>query len=119
MAFGTSIPTSITDVATSTSAPPGGERGHHVVLLARPQLAVHQHDPEVAQLAVAQPLELGRRGARLEQLRLGDQRADDERLAAGAELVTDPVVGAGSLALGRADERLDRLASLRAARAGR
>ena len=76
---------------------PRAERRHRLLLVGRPQLPVQEHDAEVAQLAGAQPLELGRRGARLEQLGLLDQRADDERLAPGAELLADALVGAGAL----------------------
>ena len=61
----------------------GGERRHRLLLLARAHLAVQQHDAEVLELAAAQALELGRGGARLQRLGLLDQRADDERLAAG------------------------------------
>ena len=68
MAFGTSIPTSITEVATSTSAAPVANASIASCLAAGGQLSVHQHDAEVAQLAVAQSLELGRGRARLEHL---------------------------------------------------
>ena len=51
------------------------------------------------ELAVAQALELGGRGARLQRLGLLDERADDERLAAGAQLLADALVGARALAL--------------------
>ena len=74
---------------------------------------MEQHDVESAELAGAQPLELGRRGAGLEQVRLLHERADDERLAPCFELLADPVVGPGPLALGRADVRPDRLAAAR------
>ena len=89
----------------------GRERAHRLLLLARAHLAVQQHDLEVAQLAAAQALVLGRRGARLERLGLLDERADDERLAAGAQLLADPLVGARALALGRAHVRRDRPAA--------
>ena len=42
-----------------------------------------------------------------------DQRADDERLAAGAQLLADALVGAVALGLGRADVGGDRLAAAR------
>ena len=87
----------------------GGERRHRLLLLARAHLAVQQHDAEVrAARSSREPLELGGRGARLERLGLLDERADDERLAAGAQLLADPLVGARALALGRRDVRLDR-----------
>ena len=85
-----------------------GERRHRLLLLARAHLAVQQHDAEVAQLAGPQPLELGRRGARLQRLGLLHQRADDERLAAGAQLLADALVGPRALALGGADVGVDR-----------
>ena len=59
---------------------------------------MQQHDAVVLELAAAQALELGRGGARLQRLGLLDQRADDERLAAGVELLADALVGAGALA---------------------
>ena len=61
---------------------------------------------------VAQALELGGRRAGLQRLGLRHQRADDERLAPGAQLLADPVVGPRALALGGADVGLDRLAAL-------
>ncbi len=96
-----------------------GERRHRLLLLRRAQLPVQQHDPEVAQLAGAQALELGRRRARLQQLGLLDQRADNERLAPGAQLLADPLVGPGALALGGADEASGSAGGRAAARAGR
>jgi hypothetical protein len=69
---------------------------------------VQEHDAEVLQLALPQPLVLGRGGARLQRLGLLHQRADDERLAAGAQLVADPVVGARALALAGCHVGLDR-----------
>ena len=45
------------------------------------------------------------------------ERADDERLPAGPQLLADPVVRASPLALGRADERLDRAGGRAGARA--
>ena len=96
-----------------------GERGHRRLLLGRTHLAVQQHDPEVAQLAAAQPLVLGGRRAGLQRLGLLDQRADDERLAPGAQLLADALVGPRALALGRADERLRSAGARAAARAAR
>ena len=76
-----------------------GEARHRRLLLARAHLPVQQHDAEVRELALRQPLVLGGRGARLERLGLLDERAHDERLAAGAQLLADALVGARALAL--------------------
>ena len=113
VALGTSMPTSMTVVATSTSAPPGGEREHRRLLVLGAHLAVQQRHAVVAQLAAAQALVLGRRRARLQRLGLLHQRAHDERLAPGVELLADEVVGARALGVGRRDVRLDRLAAAR------
>ena len=86
----------------------GGEVGHRLLFGPRAHLAVHQHDLVVLELAAAQALELGGGGTRLQRLGLLDQRADDERLAAGVELLADALVGAGALAVGRGHEGLDR-----------
>ena len=45
VAFGTSMPTSMTVVDTRTCTSPAGERPHHAVLLLRPQPAVQQRHP--------------------------------------------------------------------------
>ena len=58
VALATSIPTSITLVATSTCGLPRGEALHRRLLLARGHLAVQQPDLEVAELAGAQPFGL-------------------------------------------------------------
>ena len=113
------MPTSITVVATSTSAPPAAKAAIASCFSRDLQLAVQQHDAEVAQLAAAQPLVLRGRGARLQRLGLLHQRADDERLAPGAQLLADAVVGPRALALGGGDVGVDRPPALRAARAGR
>ena len=105
------MPTSITVVATSTSAPPRGEGGHRLLLLARAHLPVQEHDAEVLELGRLQALELGGRGARLQRLGLLDQRADHERLAAGAQLLADALVGPRALALAGGDEGVDRAAA--------
>ena len=107
------MPTSITVVATSTSAPPAANAAIASCFSRGLQLAVQQHDAEVLELAVAQALVLGGRRARLQRLGLLDQRADDERLAAGAQLLADALVGARALALAARDERVDRLAAAR------
>src|ERR1019366_8748332 len=66
------------------------------------------HVAKVAQLAEAQPLELLGRGTRLRRradallLLAGlDQRADHERLSAGAQILGDPLVGSRALASAR------------------
>ena len=50
---------------------------------------------------------------RLQRLGLLHERADDERLAAGAQLLADALVGARALALAAGDVRLDRPAAAR------
>ena len=113
------MPTSITVVATSTSAPPAANARHRLLLLARAHLAVQQHDAVVLELAAAQALVLGGRGARLQRLGLLDQRADDERLAAGVELLADALVGARALGVGAGDVGRRSGAGRPGARAGR
>ena len=66
-------------------------------------------DAEVAQLTGREPLGLDLGGAALHLLRLLDQRADDEGLAALAQLPADELVGAAALVLVD-DPRLHRLA---------
>ena len=58
VAFGTSTPTSITVVATSTSSSPRLELRHQLAPLGRPQPPVQQPDAVALQLAAAQPLGL-------------------------------------------------------------
>jgi hypothetical protein len=58
---------------------------HHRVFLARREASMHQGQAQVRKLA-AQALELRRRGARLDSLRLLDQREYDERLATRSNL---------------------------------
>ena len=65
----------------------------------------------VAQLARAQALVLRRGGAGLQRLGLLDQRADHERLPAGAQLLADAFVGPRALALAGAQVRLHRPAA--------
>ena len=93
----------------------GGERLHRGRLLARLHLPVQEHDVEVRELGRLQALVLRGGRARLQQLGLLHQRADDERLAAGAQLLADALVGARACALAVGDVRLDRLAALAAA----
>jgi hypothetical protein len=84
------------------------EGRHRLLLLARALLPVQEHDAEVAQLGRPEALELGGGGARLQCLGLLDERADDERLAARAQLLADALVSALALALGGGHERVDR-----------
>jgi len=86
----------------------GGEGGHRLLLLSGAHLAVQQRDAVVGQLAGAQALVLRRRGACLQRLGFLDERTDDERLAAGVELLADALVGAGALAVAGGDVRRDR-----------
>ena len=113
------MPTSITVVATSTSAPPAANAAIASCLALRAHLAVHEHDAVVLELAAAQALELGGGGLGLQRLGLLDQRADDERLAAGVELLADALVGAGALVVGAGDEGARSAAARPAARAAR
>ena len=113
------MPTSITVVATSTSAPPAANAAIASCFSRGRIWPCSSTTRKSLQLAAAQALELGGRGARLQRLGLLDQRADDERLAPGAQLLADALVGARALALGGGDVRVDRPPARRAARAGR
>ena len=107
-----STPTSITVVATSTSALPRRERAIAAAFSAGriwPWSSVTRKSAARRR----EPLVLGGRGTGLERLGLLDERADDERLAPGAQLLADPLVGAGALALAGRDVRGDRPAALR------
>ena len=101
----------------------GGERRHRLLLLARPHPAVQQHQLIVAQLALAQPLQLRRRGAQVRlprrrggrsgwsaSLGLLDQRTHDVRLPARAQLLAQLLVRARALGLAGDHARVDRLA---------
>ncbi len=74
-ALGTSTPTSITVVATSTLVSPGHETGHRGVFLARRHLAVDQPDDALAQ-GRAQLLEPFLGGGQIDDFAFLDQRAD-------------------------------------------
>ena len=111
------MPTSITVVATSTSAPPAAKAAIASCLARGRICPCMSTDPEVAQLAGRQALELGGGGARLERLGLLHQRADDERLAAGPQLLADALVGAGALALAASTRASGPAGAPRAARA--
>ena len=100
VALGTSTPTSITVVATSTSSSPRCERAHHRVLLVGGQPAVQHAQPQARQLALRQlrqhvehrqrrtaaasrtPRRPGSSSASLGQLRVADPRAHDVGLVA-------------------------------------
>ena len=84
------------------------ERAHRLRLAPRGQLAVNELDAVVAELRRRESLRLGRRGARLQRLRLLDERADDEDLAPRGDLLSRALVRAP--ATGRAIDhvRLDR-----------
>ena len=92
---------------------PCRKRPHRLLLGRRSHLAVQERDAEVGELTVAQAFELSGGRARLEQLGLLDERADDERLASGPQLLAHPLIRALALAGRRGHERLDRLAATR------
>ena len=95
------MPTSMTVVATSTSAPPAANSSIAAAFSRGRIWPCSSTTRKSASSVVAQALELGGRGARLERLGLAHERADDERLAAGAQLLADALVGAVALALAR------------------
>src|SRR5919109_691114 len=74
---------------------------------------MEQYDLEVGELGRLEALVLGARRARLERLGLRDERADDVRLAPGAQLLADALVRAVALALARGDVGGDRAPALR------
>ena len=92
VAFGTSIPTSITVVATSTSSSPSSNCAHHLAPVGRLQLAVKQPDPVARELRSPQPVRLHLGRTREPRLRLLDQRTDDVGLAARVEMHPQPRV---------------------------
>ena len=109
VAFGTSTPTSITVVATSTSS----SRALNCAISSRRSAGrsrpCSRPTRYSAQLGPPQPLGLGLGRARLRGLGLLDQRADDVRLPACVEVRAQPLVGVGG-ALGRHPGGDDRLA---------
>ena len=109
VAFGTSTPTSITVVATSTSSSPSLNWRITSRRSAGLQLPVQQPDAVARELGAAQALGLGLGGAREPRLRLLDQRADDVRLPARVEMHAQPRVRRRR-ALGADPARHDRLA---------
>ena len=114
------MPTSITVVATSTSAPPVGERGHRRLLLARPQLAVQQHDAEVARARSRASRSYSAVAARAWSA--SDSSTSGQTTNAWrprAQLLADALVGARALALARGDVRRRSAGGPPAARAAR
>ena len=85
VAFGTSTPTSITVVATSTSSSPRLEPRHELAPVGGLELPVQAADAEVAELVLPQALGLVLGRPRAARLRLLDERADDVRLPALAQ----------------------------------
>ena len=83
------MPTSITLVATSTSISPARMRAITSRFSRRLHLPCITPTAEVARTPTRQPLGLARRGARLQLLRLLDQRADDVALPAFAQALAD------------------------------
>ena len=110
VAFGTSIPTSITEVATSTSAPPAANAAIASCLARGRIWPCSSTTSKSASSVVAQALVLGGRRAGLERLGLLDERADDEGLAPGPQLLADALVGPRPLALAARHMGLDGLA---------
>ena len=78
VASGTSTPTSITVVATSTSTLTGPELGHDPLLLGRRQLAVEEADAQAGQLGPGQAFGFGHHRRGLDPVRPLDQRAHHE-----------------------------------------
>ena len=91
VASGTSTPTSITVVATSTSMSAGPELGHDPLLLGRGQLAVEEADPQAGQLRLGQSLGLGHHRGGLDPVRSLDQRAHHEGPVPGRDLLAHPL----------------------------
>ena len=108
VAFGTSTPTSITVVATSTSSSPALNRAITLAALGGLQPPVEAADAVPLELGAAQPLGLGLGRAGDLRLRLLDQRAHDVRLPAVVEMPPEPPVGLGAAVLGdpRGHDRL-------------
>ena len=90
VALGTSTPTSMTVVATSTCDLPVAEGGHRRLLLGRREAAVQQAEAQAREVVGLEALVglLGRR--HLELLALADQRAHDVGLAPGRHLARGP-----------------------------
>ena len=101
VALGTSTPTSMTVVHTSTSISPARKRRHRAVLLVGGQPAVHQPQPQVRQLAGTQSGEeplggFGRPGGALviaAFVGLVDPGCHDVSLTSGCDLLVDALPG--------------------------
>ena len=87
---------------------------HRLGLLARPHLAVQQHDLEVLELGLAQPLELGGRRARLQRLGLA-RRAGRRRTPGGRRAAPRGCARRRARARARPRRRASRSAGGRAA----
>ena len=87
LAFGTSTPTSITVVVTSTSSVVREERLHHRLLLGGLQLAVQQADAQAGQRPVAQRLFHADGGAHVDLVAVLDDRQHDVGLPALGDLL--------------------------------
>ena len=96
VAFGTSTPTSITVVATSTSSSPLANASMILGARSGPQPAVQAADPEAFELRAAQALRLCLGRLRLDRLGRRDERADDECLPPVGEVAAQPRVGLAS-----------------------
>ncbi len=103
VAWGTSTPTSITVVATSTGRLAAAEALHRRVLVVGAHPAVHELDLEVGEDLLRQvPVHLGRRRGS-ELLGVLDERAHHVGLEPLGDLVTDEAVELGApVALPRA-----------------
>ena len=110
VALGTSTPTSMTVVATSTSRRPLAELVHGRLLVGRAEAPVQQPEAQALELAGGQLGEgvLGR--ADLELVGLLDQRGHDVRLAPGGHLAAHRGPHLGLVVLGAGPGGDDRLA---------
>ena len=98
VAFGTSTPTSITVVATSTSSSPALKRAIVARRSAGRSWPCMQPTRKPRSSCALQPLGLLLRGACERRLGGSDERADDVRLSAGVEVAPEPRVGLRSSA---------------------
>ena len=95
VAFGTSMPTSITVVATSTSISPAAKARIVRVLLIGRHLAVQQAEPaDRGSICVRSRSNSAVAALQVDLLGLLDQRIDDVRLAARRDLLADEIVDA-------------------------
>ena len=106
------MPTSITVVATSTSAPPAAKAAIASCFSRGRMLAVQQHDAEVARARSRASRSYSAVAARA--CSASDSSTSGQTTNAwrpGAQLLADALVGALALALGGGDVRGDRLAA--------